>query len=112
MLNWLLGKKQPAAPMLHHYDFEKDTKFLFSLIATQIENERFKLQIHKKNVLSDNDVIEISKTITQDVMETMSESYLQLLYRYVDEEKLIDFVSTVVVKNTVQLGLTINRNVV
>jgi hypothetical protein len=114
LIKWFGFGKTPAAPAfnLHQYDFEKDTKFLFAIIATQIENERFKLQIHKKNVLTDNDVIEISKTITQEVMETMSDSYQQLLYRYVDEEKLIDFVSTIVVKNTVQMGLSINKHVV
>jgi hypothetical protein len=117
MIDFLLKlcgrKKAPPPPPAHSFDFEKDMKYLFSLIATLMENERFKMDLHKKRLLTDDDILTISRNITTDVMEMISPQYMSLLNRYIaGDDKVVEFVSLVVVKNTVQLGLSINRNVV
>ena len=110
MWNFFFGKK-PQSPQVHtSFDMDKDMKYLFSLIATLLENERFKLDLHKKKILSDNDILEISNHVTSEVMQMIAPTYLDLLMKYiVDEDKVIQFVSLVVVKNTVQLGIQINK---
>jgi len=107
----LFGKKE-AQPKPINFDFEKDTKYLFALISTLIENEKFKLKISGKQLLTDNDIIDLSKQVTQDTMQTLSEPYKELLGHYIADDQLVTFISLIIVKNAVQLGLSINRNVV
>lgn len=109
----IFQKEKPSLPPIYReFDFKKDTEFLFTLIATLLENERFKIQTIGKKLLNDSEIIEISQSVTSDTMTSMSASYKHLLTKYVDEGQLIEFVAKIVVKNTVQMGLNINKNVV
>jgi hypothetical protein len=93
-------------------NFKQDTECLLSVISTFIENERFKITIAQKKILSDSDLVEIANVVTLRTIATLSEDYKTLLQRYFSKEELTTFISEIVVRNVVQLGLDVNRKVV
>jgi hypothetical protein len=50
--------------------------------------------------------------VTLRTIATLSEDYKTLLQRYFSKEELTTFISEIVVRNVVQLGLDVNRKVV
>ena len=115
---WLLSvfRRKPAdkkpATTFAPTNFKQDTECLFSVISTFIENERFKITIAQKKILSDSDLVEIANVVTLRTIATLSGDYKTLLQRYLSEEELTTFISEIVVRNVVQLGLDVNRKVV
>jgi hypothetical protein len=90
-------------------NFKNDFECLFSIISTFIDNEKFKISISQKKILSDNDLLEISEVITNNIVLTLSESYKAVLTRYIAEDELVNFITEIVVRNVVQLALEINK---
>lgn len=97
----------PTAP-----DFDRDMKCLFSIITTAIENEKFKLKISGKRILNDDDLIDLSVLITTFVLESLSGQYTMIICRYIEKDKFPEFVTSIVVKNIVQLGLDTNKSMI
>jgi hypothetical protein len=103
-------RRKPAPPpSLIAVNFEKDMECLFSIISTYIENERFKITISQKKVLSDSDLLEVCNSVTAKTVTVISDDYKRVLAKYFREEEMIEFISEIVVRNVVQLGLEINR---
>ena len=92
-------------------DFERDMKCLFSTIALAMANEKFKVKISGKTVLSDDDLINLSKSVSQWTLEVLSEEYLGVLSRYIDPDSIPEFVTNIVVRDAVQLGIEFNSRV-
>lgn len=107
-------RRKPAKPQVGFApaNFKQDTECLFSVVSTFIENERFKITISQKKVLSDSDLLEIAEAVTLRTVQTLSDPYKRLLQTYFSEEEMVSFISEIVVRNVVQLGLDINRKTV
>lgn len=103
--------KRVSAP-LRRVDFKSDFECLFSVISTYIENERFKITISQKKILSDSDLLEIAQVITEKTVTTISPEYRKVICAYISSDSLVEFISEIVVRNVVQLGLDINRKTV
>ena len=103
-------QQQIAAPAT--VNFTQDTECLFALIKTFVENERFKVQIAQKKILSDSELIDIANEITIRTVSTLSEPYKAVLWKYISEEELVPFISEIVVRGVVQFGMDINRKTV
>lgn len=113
MLDFLFKPRPAAKPTPPTaFDFDKDMNCLFSLIGTYIANEKYKIEIHQKKLLNDDDLIAIANTITVNVVMTISDTYRTHLNKYIAEDRITDFIADVVIKNTVQMGLEINRKIV
>jgi hypothetical protein len=111
VLHIKLTEKHPATTFAPA-NFKQDTECLFSVVSTFIENERFKITIAQKKILSDSDLVEIANVVTFRTISTLSGDYKALLQRYFSKEELTTFISEIVVRNVVQLGLDVNRKVV
>jgi type III secretory pathway component EscR len=107
-----LKRKPVAPPPLPTFDFEKDTQYLFSMIATYIESEKFKLRIHQKTLMTDNDITEISVALLTSVIESIAEPYRRMLTKYIPDEKIDDFIAEIIIRNMVEAGITINQSTV
>ena len=112
IFSWIfsvLRRDSKPKVVLAQTNFKQDMECLFSVIATFIDNERYKITISQKKVLSDSDLLEIANAVTLRTVQTLSDDYKELISRYVSKNEVITFISEVVVRNVVQLGIEVNK---
>jgi hypothetical protein len=93
-------------------NYSLDTEFLNKLIDTEIANWKYKISLVNITIITDNDCIEGIEEMTRNVKELMSDNYVnKILSRYINLDKLDDFLVKIITKAVVEFALGYNKRI-